>query len=331
MAAASTAAIIGATGLGAATSFVAASAHDFAGVASTPNPSSGHVGDSLNDTAHLQENVSSDRTIRFELFGPNPDCEDLGKPVFTNDVPAPNDGKDDQSAGTDDVSTTHSYTATKLGTYQWVVTIIDPEKDHERTSRCGDEPVTITLGQPSLSTNASGGGAVGTASLVDVATVTGGYFPGALNAHVTFSVYGPFASAGDINADSCTKANLVTTLSEAVADGGATQTHASFTSPHFAPATAGVYEWVAQYSGNSNNVAVNAKCGDAHESDPVTQAQAVVTTPPVTAGGGVLGLSITNAPNTGADLTLRTALALIVSGIGFIAMAAFVGRRRTTS
>jgi hypothetical protein len=151
-AALSSAAILGAACLGGATTFVGASAHTFGSPATTPNPSSGPAGTALGDTAHLNEDTTADRTIRFQLFD-NAQCS--GNPVFTDEVPAPQDDGAAEDGGTDNVVTDETFTANTPGTYQWVASIVAPTGAVETHTNCGDEPVTITTGGVSGTTTTS--------------------------------------------------------------------------------------------------------------------------------------------------------------------------------
>jgi hypothetical protein len=142
-AALSAAAILGAACVGGATTFVRASAHTFGSPATTANPSSGPVGTALSDTAHLNEDVTADRKIKFQLFS-TAQCS--GDAVFTNVVSAPQDDASAEDTGTDDVTTGTTFKPSTPGTYQWVASIIAPTGAVERKTSCGDEPVTITSG-----------------------------------------------------------------------------------------------------------------------------------------------------------------------------------------
>jgi MYXO-CTERM domain-containing protein len=137
-AAVASAAFLGAAALAGVTGFVRGSAHTFGSPATTAHPASGPVGTALGDTAHLNEDTTADRTIRFQLFA---SCG--GTLLFTNTVSAPQDDASEDS-GTDDVSTSATFKPSKAGTYQWVASIITPQGSVEAQSKCGDEPVTLT-------------------------------------------------------------------------------------------------------------------------------------------------------------------------------------------
>jgi hypothetical protein len=266
---------IGVAVLGGST--IRASAHTFGNPSTTPNPTSGPVGTMLHDTAHLNEDVTSDRSIKFQLFN-NANC--TAPAVLIDSEPAP---KDDtaEDTGVDDVTTSMSYTATAPGTYQWVASIITPTGAVETHTNCGDEPVTITKATPTLSTQASGGGVIGSTA-GDVATVNGGYFPGAASATVSFKVYGPFAAQNDITAQSCTPQNLAGAVGPLSADAGATIHHATYTfAPAFLPQAPGWYGFAAAYSGNANTISLSQSCGGQGEAVLVAK-----TTPSISTDAG---------------------------------------------
>ena len=74
-----------------------------------------------------------------------------------------------------------------MGTYHWVATYNGDANNTPVSSACGDEPVTITQATPTIATNPSAGGVVGT-SIFDTATVSGGVTP---TGTVTFNLFGP--------------------------------------------------------------------------------------------------------------------------------------------
>jgi hypothetical protein len=141
-------------------------------------------------------------------------------------------------------------------------------------STCTSEPLVIQPVQPSIATTPNPTTvAVGNGNNVnDTATISNGYFPsgGIAPGTVTFSLYGPFATAGAI---SCSGSATFTSTVNAsrVNDTTATATSASYT-----PTQVGVYQWVAAYSGNTQNNSVSSTCNDATEQVVVGPA-----TPPI--------------------------------------------------
>ncbi|MBJ7609310.1 MAG: hypothetical protein JF887_07745, partial [Candidatus Dormibacteraeota bacterium] len=148
--AASTLVIGGAIMAGGAATLITASAHHLGTPATTPitsgTASNGGfvVGTAvLNDSASLLKDVTADRKVKFELWGPsNPTCSATrGAPVFQQTVAAV------QGPGT--VRTTGGYTGTApqpaqtVGTYQWTALVIAPDGTVEDSSTCGSEPVKL--------------------------------------------------------------------------------------------------------------------------------------------------------------------------------------------
>ena len=114
---------------------------------------------------------------------------------------------------------------------------------------------------PTLSTNASGGVAVG-GSIRDTATLADGSSP---TGTISFTLYGPD------DAD-CTGTPAFTSGPVTVSGNG------SYVSPSFSPTTAGVYRWTATYSGDADNTPAGGACNALNESVTVFQTSTTVTT-----------------------------------------------------
>ena len=144
---------------------------------------------------------------------------------------------------------------------------------------CGDSGEISNVAQDVPTITSAATGATLGAAIHDTAKLEGGHNPGGT---LTFSAYGPNDSA-------CTGAVAFT---KTVAVGGAGE----YGSTDFTPSAAGEYRWVVTYSGDADNRATAAACGDAGESSSVA-APAVVDPPnpivpclpsaPPTAGGYV--------------------------------------------
>jgi uncharacterized repeat protein (TIGR01451 family) len=109
--------------------------------------------------------------------------------------------------------------------------------------------VAVDKAVPTLSTDASGPVVVGN-TINDVAHLVGGFNPAGT---ITFEVFAP----GDAT---CQKP-LTPAPSGANVDHGA----GDYSSGGFATDTAGDYRWMAHYSGDANNAAVDTACNDANE------------------------------------------------------------------
>src|SRR5207244_3728470 len=66
-----------------------------------------------------------------------------------------------------------------------------------------------------------------------------------------------------------------------------------YTSGNYATTAPGTYRWIAHYSGDANNNAVNTACNDANESSVASKATPTLTTT-ATAGPVVVGANITD-------------------------------------
>ncbi len=160
------------------------------------------------------------------------------------------------------------------GTFWWQAAYSGGGRNAAATSGCSSEPLVVQPVQPAIATTPNpttlviGNGA----SFNDTATITNGYFPagGIAPGNVTFRLYGPFASAGDI-ACGGTATFTDTAAAARVNDSTATATSASFT-----PTQVGVYQWTAAYAGNAQNLSAATACNDATEQVVVSPA-----TPPI--------------------------------------------------
>jgi len=111
--------------------------------------------------------------------------------------------------------------------------------------RAAPPPLRDLLFIPGLTTTANPASAGVGASITDVAHLTGGDDP---TGTITWKLYGP-------NDNSCTGTPVNTAPVSVTGDG-------TYTSPALTPGTAGTYQWVASYSGDTNNVPIgNVGCG----------------------------------------------------------------------
>ncbi len=130
-----------------------------------------------------------------------------------------------------------------------------------------DATDSVTLGQP----------------ISDQATLTA---PDGTDGNIVFRLYGPFTTAP--TATDCTADKLVTAYGT---NGAATvqvvdHTAASnpYTAPSFTPATAGIYQWTAQFNSTTSGVDSTTEfgCGDATEQSVVTEATSTIATEQLT-------------------------------------------------
>ncbi|HUR22396.1 MAG TPA: hypothetical protein VMZ73_00845 [Acidimicrobiales bacterium] len=124
---------------------------------------------------------------------------------------------------------------------------------------------SATLPNPTIATQASAGGAIGT-SVRDVATVTGGIAP---TGTVTFRLF---------SESTCTVQTFTSTNN---------LTGSTATSDWFAPAATGTYYWTALYNGDASNNPAQSPCNAPNESVVISPFQS--PGPTATLSGDVLG------------------------------------------
>lgn len=156
---------------------------------------------------------------------------------------------------------------------------------------------TVMPASPTISTRASGGVSVGAGTISDSALLSGGFNT---TGTITFRLYG----ADDAT---CASAPVFTSVVAVTSD-------TDYNSAPFTPTLAGVYRWIASYSGDVNNNAVAGACNDPNES--VVVSKSGVATISTQASPGVVigpGATITDTatvtgranPQAGGTVTFR--------------------------
>jgi hypothetical protein len=231
-------------------------------IATTPS-AGGAIGKSISDTASVTGGNNPTGQVQFELFQPS-DATCDGEPIDAGT----------KTLDTHGMATSDSETASAVGTYHWIAIYLGDANNKSASSACSDEPVTIGKAAPTIATEPSDGGQVGT-SISDSATVSGGSNP---TGTVTFKLYGP----GDTDCSGTVLFTSTVNLTSSTVHSGAFS----------ATNTAGTYSWVASYSGDSANKSATSECG----------AETVVITstpsPSPTPSSGVQALT---TPSTGSD------------------------------
>lgn len=142
--------------------------------------------------------------------------------------------------------------------------------------------------------------------MADLATVFGRVSPQP-GATIDFRLYGP-------TDPTCAGAPLFQSLGVPYPVAGG-----PVTSPGYTPTVAGVYRWIATYSGDAKNASVSGVCSDASESVTVTPVPSASEAPPP----GAPTLPATGSPSS---MLVVLALALCVSG-GVLVGSASMRRR----
>jgi hypothetical protein len=270
-------------------------------IATTPTQTIPVGAGQLADAATVSGRVNPQpgATVDFRLYGPN-DTTCSGTPVFaTLGVPYPVAGGSVTSA---------AFTPTSAGVYRWIATYSGDANNFPVSGACGDssETVSVTPATPAISTTPTPPIVLGSGQLADLATVFGRVNPQP-GATIDFRLYGPTDAT-------CAGAPVFQSLGVPYPVAGGPVTSAAYT-----PAVAGVYRWIATYSGDANNVSVSGVCSDASESVTVAPPPTSSEAPPP--GGPTL-------PATGSPSSILVvlALALCVSG-GLLVGSASMRRR----
>ncbi len=221
------------------------------------------AGGTITDTATLSGGVTPTGTITFTLFGPN-NAGCTGASIFTSTKTVAGNGN----------YTSDPFTTSAVGTYRWIAAYSGDANNVAVTSGCNDanESVVVTPAAPAIVTHASATVAAGGA-IADTATLSGGTNP---TGTITFTLFGP-------NNAACTGAPIFTSVKTVAGNG-------DYTSGSFTANAVGTYQFVAVYSGDTNNAGATSACGAANESVVVTPAAPVIVTvasAPVPVGGTV--------------------------------------------
>ena len=223
------------------------------GLSTTPDPSSGTVGVTLNDSANLTgATANAGGSITFNLY----DDADCTAPAnYTQTVTVNGPGI---------YSTSTGFATDSAGTWSWTASYTGDGNNAASSSDCGAEAVTVAPATPGLTTTSSVTVEVGN-DIYDVANLSGSF--NATGA-ITFDLYGP---------DDATCETSIATLS---ATPTPTAGDGAYTSANFTTLTAGTYRWIAHFAGDVNNEATDTACNDANESVVVGPATPSASTTP---------------------------------------------------
>lgn len=213
--------------------------------------------------------------ITVDLFGPFQSTSDIEcgpEPLWTQAI-------DTAGSGT---FTSDEFTTETAGIYTYLASWAADSGDLTAAHECGAVSET-TVAHPTITTEVSEQ-EVGTGSLIfDISTLSG--VPDGFTGTSSFSLFGPFASAGDIE---CGPENLVGTVSAPTTGSGVTY------SPTIQVSTAGIYTFVETWTSTTGEMTATHECGLPPETTTVTDdlppttptVPTVPTTPPSGGGGG---------------------------------------------
>jgi hypothetical protein len=198
------------------------------------------VGGTITGTALLGDGANPTGTITFDIYGAG-DTKCASQPVFSSTV----------AVAPEAVSA--PYQPTAPGTYEITAAYSGDAANAAVTTACATpgSAVVVTQATPTLTSTASPSVGLG-GGISDTAVLSGSFMP---TGTVTFDAYGP----GDTTCS--------TPVFSVVEPAGV-----STVSAPYQPPTAGVYQFVASYSGDADNAAVAGSCGAAGEAVTVTPA-----------------------------------------------------------
>lgn len=254
------------------------------GVASGGGSIGGSERGYLENSATLSGSTTATGSITFRLFGPSqPAC--LGTPLSTTTKPVAGDG----------VYRADGHTPTTLGTYRWTASYSGDSQNTAVATTCGEpsQTSTVTIATPAIVTTASQSVAVGGA-IFDTARLSG--TSDNRTGSVTFTLYGP-------DDPTCTRA--VASSAVPMPPFGDRVVSEPYTTSQ-----AGLYRWIAAYSGDAFNAPAQGSCSEAGESVLVTSAGTTTPTRPS------LSLRSTRPVSVGDPVTVTAGLATVGSAIG---------------
>ena len=206
----------------------------------TPAPTS--VATTLTDSATLSGGYNPGGSITFYLFAPGvtPNGTDSNN-VYSDTVTVSGNGTYTTASG----NHPGGYMPTAAGTYEWVAIYSGDPNNSAVTSPFGSEAEVVSTAGPTIATTP--GGAVtlgGLVNLTDSAVLAGGYNPGGT---ITFYLFAPGVTPNG------TDSNNVYSDAVTVNGNGTYTTSMGNNAGGYAATKTGTYEWLAVYSGDSNN------------------------------------------------------------------------------
>ena len=232
--------------------------------------------------------ASAGGTITFTVFGPQASapstCTSGGTTV----------GSAITVSGNGTYHPSSTYTPSAAGTYWWYASYGGDTFNNTSSSTCGSLMAsTVVTNATTTTTTAPGSGTAGSAITAASIGSTLSGATAAASGTISFSVYGPQASAPT----TCTGAGW-TTVGSATVNGNATYHPGA----GYTPTQAGTYWWYASYDGDTANSGSASTCGTGMASTTVAKATTATTAAgPAsgTAGTAISAASISSALSGG--------------------------------
>ncbi len=216
----------------------------------------------LNDSATLSGGSSPTGTVTFYLFAPGvtPNGSDSNN-VYSDKVTISGDGTYTTAGG----NKPGGYVPTTAGTYQWVAVYSGDTNNSGATSPFGSEPEKVTPACTTITTTPGGSVILGgLVKLTDSAALSNGDNP---TGTITFYLFAPGVTPN--GSDS----NNVYSDTVTVNGNGIYTTSTGSNSGGYTPTKTGTYQWLAVYSGDTNNTRASDCFGN--EPEPVNQSCSV--------------------------------------------------------
>jgi len=215
-------------------------------------------GNKMSDSADLSGGYNETGTITFTLENSS------NVAVYTDTVTVNGNGTYTTASG----NNSGGYLPTATGNYQWFASYSGDSNNASFMTSNHNEPENVLSAAPSINTTPGGAVAIGSGSkLSDSATLSGGY-----------------NETGTITFTLDNSSNVAVYTDTVTVNGNGTYTTASGNnSGGYLPTATGTYQWIASYSGDSNNGSVASSSGSEPES--VTSAGPSINTTP---GGAVV-------------------------------------------
>lgn len=213
------------------------------------NPAATVVGQPISVDAELTEGDNPSGTLTFRTYDPAlPSCT-TQPVVFSATVNVNGDG----------IYESPEYLTEAAGTYLWTVEYSGDANNEPATSTCNAAGSTseVAKAQPTLTPTASTSGGLGD-SITNSVDFSGRFSTAfSPDIEVTFAAYGP-------DDPDCSGNPAFTSYS------GSVDADEVFTSLSFTPDSAGTYNWIASYTGDTNNEPFSTACGAAGSVSVVT-------------------------------------------------------------